>query len=154
MNNHWEVNYKAFQEGEATFRYWMVPHGGYFDGAASERWGRAFCQPLLVVERRRSDPSGQLPFGIEGDRIVAASLAWLPGSEAYLLRLYNPVPSRESVTIKPLEETGLRVEYCDPSGDPTGTAGNRIELPGYGVTTLRIRTAGTVPEINLQLSDN
>jgi hypothetical protein len=144
MNNHWEVNYKAFQEGEATFRYWLIPHEGNYDGAKAEKEGRAHCQPLLVLERRSSDRTGQLPFEIHGDRIIATSLTSLPLEHSYLLRLYNPSASGESVSISSLLESGMTMEYCDPSGGPSGLAGTRIELPGYGITTIRISFASSV----------
>jgi len=147
MNNHWEVNYKAFQEGEATFRYLLVPHAGDYDGTEAEKLGRSYCQPFAVVERDRSDLPGEVPFRISGSRIIATSLTCLPGNDGFRLRLYNPNPGTEVTWIQPAGDQKLVIEYADPSGDPTGKTGNSIGLPGYGVATLRIQN-------NLQLSDN
>ena len=38
MNNHWHTNYRADQEGETTFRYYLHPHGAY-DAVAAARFG-------------------------------------------------------------------------------------------------------------------
>ena len=48
MNNYWETNYLAAQEGKAVFRYSIRPHRG-FDASEAERFGRERCQPLLAV---------------------------------------------------------------------------------------------------------
>ncbi len=29
MNNHWHTNYRAYQEGETTFHYFIRPHAAY-----------------------------------------------------------------------------------------------------------------------------
>ncbi|MCP4310335.1 MAG: hypothetical protein GY790_03650 [Bacteroidetes bacterium] len=140
MNNHWEVNYKAFQEGPVTFRYLLFPHKGSFDGSEAEKRGRGFCQPLQVIETGPSFQAGGLPFVLTGDRVVATSLTSLPGENSYMVRLYNPDPGKAAAEITGIEEAELSIHYCTPSGDPTSKAENRIELPGYGVTTLRIQS--------------
>ena len=48
MSNHWEVNYKAFQEGEVVFRYSIIPHEGGYKGIDAEIRGRNICQPLII----------------------------------------------------------------------------------------------------------
>jgi alpha-mannosidase len=140
MNNHWEVNYKAFQEGQATFRYLLVPHQGNYCGTDSERTGRAYCQPLIAVESDPSLPSGALPFELTGEELVATSLVPLPEIDCFMVRLYNPGCGRGEVTIRGREGKMLNISYCDPAGNPTGQSENRIELPGYGVSTVRIET--------------
>ena len=51
MNNHWHTNYRADQEGETTFRYYLRPHGAY-DAVAAARFGIETTQPLIVVPAR------------------------------------------------------------------------------------------------------
>ena len=50
MNNYWETNYKASQEGMTTFRYSLLPHGPY-DQAAAARFGIERSQPLVAAAR-------------------------------------------------------------------------------------------------------
>jgi len=144
MNNHWEVNYKAFQEGPVTFRYLLIPHKGSYDGAAAEKRGRGYCQPLQVMETGRNYQPLGLPFELKGERVVATSLAVLPGENSYLIRLFNPDPGLAITEIIAREGAELEIQYCTPSGDPTGMAENSIELPGYGVTCLRIQDRAAV----------
>jgi alpha-mannosidase len=154
MNNHWEVNYKAFQEGPVTFRYLLVPHNGSYDGAAAEKLGRAFCQPFVVVETDPSFHADGLPFVLSGDRLVVTSLSALSEGKDYLVRLYNPGACRGETEISEKDGNSVKIWYCDPSGNPMEPAEDRIELPGYGVTTLRIETGPAREENNLQLSNN
>ncbi|MGQ9564107.1 MAG: polysaccharide lyase family protein [Thermogutta sp.] len=49
MNNYWETNYKADQEGPTTFVYFVQSHAGPFDAASSARFGISQSRPLLAV---------------------------------------------------------------------------------------------------------
>jgi hypothetical protein len=48
MNNYWETNYKAGQEGPTTFRYSIEPHRKFESGRAAQ-FGVERSQPLVVV---------------------------------------------------------------------------------------------------------
>jgi hypothetical protein len=48
MNNYWETNYKAAQDGPTTFRYAIRLHEGY-DKAAAEQFGVNQRRPLVAV---------------------------------------------------------------------------------------------------------
>jgi hypothetical protein len=50
MNNYWETNYRAGQEGPHAFRYVLRPHGR-FDEADTERMAIEVARPLVVVYR-------------------------------------------------------------------------------------------------------
>jgi hypothetical protein len=50
MNNYWETNYRAGQEGFHAFRYVLRPHGR-FDEADTERLAIEVARPLVVVYR-------------------------------------------------------------------------------------------------------
>ncbi len=137
MNNHWEVNYKAFQEGPAEFKYFVVPHEGTYRAAQSERLGRAYCQPMIAVETDANSESPVLPFKVSGDQLLATSL-YSKDNGSYLLRIYNPDSVLGSMEIYPTGDHQLKIWFTDPSGEALDPAENRIELPGYGVTSLRI----------------
>ena len=57
MNNHWHTNYRADQEGETTFRYYLRPHGAY-DAVAAARFGLETTQPLIAVPARGRQARG------------------------------------------------------------------------------------------------
>ena len=46
MNNHWHTNYRADQEGETTFRYYLRPHAGL---------RRRGCRPLRPGDHPAAD---------------------------------------------------------------------------------------------------
>jgi alpha-mannosidase len=48
MNNYWETNYKASQQGEFTFRYILLPHEE-FNAAQAERMAIQQRHPLIAV---------------------------------------------------------------------------------------------------------
>jgi alpha-mannosidase len=52
MNNYWETNYRAGQEGPHSFHYVLRPHGR-FDDAEAERIGVEVARPLVVVPPSR-----------------------------------------------------------------------------------------------------
>lgn len=139
MSNHWEVNYKAYQEGPVTFRYALIPHEGGYDGVEAEKLGREICQPLEVVESACESIPPNLPFSFSSDRIIATSLKPAREGDGYMLRLYNPSASRGEATIFTRDSEPVQILQCDPSGIPTRSVGNRIELPGFGFSTYTIR---------------
>ena len=67
MNNYWETNYKADQEGPTPFRYALRPHAGTYDAdrrgpvrhraepAAGGRAGRRRSAPAEIASRLRLD---------------------------------------------------------------------------------------------------
>ncbi|MFQ6036301.1 MAG: hypothetical protein ACE5NM_10735, partial [Sedimentisphaerales bacterium] len=55
MNNYWETNYKAAQEGPTTFRFSIKPHGR-FDSGEAARFGVERSQPLIVVPVDKKAP--------------------------------------------------------------------------------------------------
>jgi len=138
MSNHWEVNYKAFQEGEVAFRYSLFPHDGGYKGTEAEKRGRNLLQPLMAVEVDGKTPLISPLFSISDGKLIATSLKAMDKGNRYMLRLYNPESSTESIGISPVGDGSLDILYCDPSGNPSGRAGNQVELPGYGLATLLI----------------
>ncbi len=60
MNNYWETNYKASQEGMTNFRYSILPHKQY-DQAAAARFGIERSQPLVATPARRDCPGTRQP---------------------------------------------------------------------------------------------
>ncbi len=138
MNNHWEVNYKAFQEGAAEFRYLMIPHEGTYKASWSERRGRSYCQPMIVVETDEFAEQIALPFRISGDQLLVTTL-YSEDHGVYILRIYNPEPVSGNLEIYSTGDAPLQIWFSDPSGEPIEPAGHHIELSGYGAASLRIK---------------
>ncbi len=139
MSNHWEVNYKAFQEERVTFNYSLIPHEGGYSGIESEKIGRNICQPLIAVEVDGGLPLVTPPFSISGGELIATSLKLVDAGNQYMLRIYNPDSSIGTATISGLNGGLLQLQYCDPSGTPKGKTSSKLELQGYGLTTLLVQ---------------
>ena len=136
MNNYWETNYKASQEGMTSFRYSILPHREY-DQAAAARFGMERSQPLIAVPARRETPVLGSRLRVAGQDIVVTSLKPTFDRQGLVVRLFNagtqpaqasvvwsdPRPRRTTIS-SPREETGPEV---------TGP----IELPPLGILTLR-----------------
>lgn len=138
MSNHWEVNYKAFQEGEVTFRYSLIPHEGGYSGIETEKRGREICQPLMAVEVQENSPIIVPPFSIQSEQLIATSLKSDDEGKSFIVRLYNPTSSIGEAQITSVNGASVNIQYCDPSGNHTQRAKSRIELSAYGITTLKI----------------
>jgi alpha-mannosidase len=137
MNNYWETNYKASQAGPAVFRYSILPHGMFNPGAA-ERFGMERCRPLIVVAVDKECPHPKPLLRVEPAGVLVSSLKPSEDGGGLILRLFNAGGKPEEVRLiwegrvpegiygsSPFEERGEAV---------TGT----LELPAYGIATLRI----------------
>lgn len=47
-NNYWETNFRAYQPGQVTARYVVLPHEGDFDEAAAHRFGAEISTPVML----------------------------------------------------------------------------------------------------------
>ena len=86
MNNYWETNYLAGQEGEVTFRYYIIPHSG-FNASQVERRAIEVCQPLVPLFTSGEAESLNL-FDIRNEEIILGSIRPINGND-YLLRFDN-----------------------------------------------------------------
>ena len=135
MNNYWETNYKASQEGLVTFRYSITPHT-VFNPADAERFAIERTQPLLVVRSDNTVPQ-QSFLQMNSPNVFVTSLKPSKDGKAILLRLYNPGEKAETVHLiwnrqkpaslylsSPFEETGQEIRET-------------LTLPAFGIITLR-----------------
>ncbi len=140
MNNYWETNYKAAQEGPTTFRYAIRPHRG-FDGAQAAKFGTEISQPLIPV--RGSD--GFLPrpslLRIQPGDVVATVLKPSRDGKARILRLFNPTEKPHKVTLdwgKPAPRQVFLSNLAEAKGAPLN---ERIEMAPYEIVTVRAQSS-------------
>ena len=96
MNNYWETNYCAAQEGEMTFRYSLIPHGR-FQAAEVERAARGVTRPLLAF---RGNLSGTVApsMRIHNDAVLLDAIRPV-NSESWLVRLVNVSDSTQRLEL-------------------------------------------------------
>jgi alpha-mannosidase len=135
MTNHWETNYRAYQEGPHRFAYTLLPHAQY-DQATAQRGARNVTQPLLAFP---ADPAQRIlkpMLRVEGGGVVVTSLKPSRESKALMVRVFAASGKPERLTLKCAEPKRLYLS------DPQESRGRQIEgpidLPAYGIVTLRL----------------
>jgi hypothetical protein len=112
MTNHWECNYRAYQEGPHRFAYALLPHGEY-DQTATQRAGRDVTQPLVVVPADPANPVAQPPLRVEGEGVLVSSLRPSSDGRATIVQLFAASGKPERITLRWTEPK--RVYRSDPS---------------------------------------
>ncbi|OHB75907.1 MAG: hypothetical protein A2Z25_20135, partial [Planctomycetes bacterium RBG_16_55_9] len=141
MNNYWETNYKAGQEGPTTFRY-SITHHKAFDSGAATRFGAERSQPLVVVPVDAKAPARSSILSVEPASVVVS--AFKPGRDgkARIMRLFNASGHAEKVTLTwadPASETVWRSNLAEEKGPRIV---GPIEMTAYEIVTLRIGPTG------------
>ncbi len=137
MNNYWETNFRAYQEGEVTFRYSIRPHSGFESGDAL-RFGVEATQPLIVVPVEPDTPEPEPLLVIGSDQVVATSLRVAPDGEGLLLRLFNTGDSPEYASLVFTSDLLADVWLSDVSGRRGTKLIEQPLLPSFGIVTLYI----------------
>ncbi len=111
MNNYWETNYKASQEGKTSFRYYIIPHSR-FNAAEVEKSAREITRPLIAKCGKHA--SIDAPFTLEDNGILLGSIMPLE-ENSFLIRLYNSNNHPEELNLK-WKKVGVTFHLCDPAG--------------------------------------
>ncbi len=139
MNNYWETNYRAEQEGPHAVRYWVRPHGG-FDVADAERSAMEAAHPPLALHVREDAPRFAPPVTVESRRSVV-TLARREPDGALIVRLINPTRTPDRVRLTRPDAPEARPEVVDPWG---GTADGGTRDAGATADANRPGADGTV----------
>jgi hypothetical protein len=135
MNNHWHTNYRAYQEGEVTFRYFIRPHKAY-DPVEAAKFGIETTVPLVAMPARGEKPLASR-LKIEGDGVLVSAMKPSDDGKAIIVRLYGASGNDSMVKLTWSEPVPTKIWLSDASEQPLKEAGERIEVPGWGIVTLR-----------------
>jgi hypothetical protein len=138
MNNHWETNYKADQEGVIEFAYAIRPHAGGYDSVAAQQFGRSICQPLIAVFVDSSKAPIDPLFALEGgDGVVVTSVRPSRHGKAWIVRLFNTADESSQVRLRwqrPVRQTWI----SNPMEEKTQQAPAQLSLVRHEIVTLRV----------------
>jgi alpha-mannosidase len=141
MNNYWETNYKAGQEGPSTFRYSIEPHSN-FDSGKAAKFGTEQSQPLIAIPVDKKTPIPNSIMKVEPESIIVTAFRPSSDGKAWIIRLFNAGGKSEKATVtwaKPAPETiwlsNMAEEEINKATDP-------IEMTAYDIVTLR----ASIPE--------
>ena len=138
MNNHWETNYRADQEGETSFRYCVRPHAAY-DPAAAARFGIEATQPLVVAPATGDKPIASR-LRVEPPEVLVAALKPSDDGRAVIVRLYGASGKTCRARLTWSDPQPRSVTLSDAAERPGASAGDAIEVPGWGLVTVRADT--------------
>jgi hypothetical protein len=136
MNNHWHTNYRAEQHGPTLFRYFLRAHRGYSPLEAA-RFGVACSQPLLVARAPASPPDRKPRFELSPDDVVVSAFKPSDDGRAWIVRLFGASGKSQKVRVAWSEPKPQQVWLSDTSEKPLTKAPRSIEVPGWGLVTLR-----------------
>jgi alpha-mannosidase len=138
MNNYWHTNYKADQEGPVTLRYAVSPHRGS-DTATAKKLGLEAATPLIPILADAASPVPGFPLAIGPGTMVATSLKPSEDGKGWVLRLLNASdkPDKLRLSGQAFDNGGVFLsDLAEIEGAPVSAP---LELPGFGILTLRIR---------------
>jgi hypothetical protein len=135
MNNYWGTNYKAGQEGKASFRYVIHPHGMFISSDA-ERLAVQESEPLYVVQVSEDKKEISPLLKVRGPGILVTSL--VPQSDGYIMHIFNAGGSPSVIDIE-WRDTPKALFFCDFDGNKTDDYVNGTPIPAWGIRMLRVR---------------
>ena len=134
MNNHWETNYRAYQEGLVTFRYALRPHKKLVPVEATQ-FATGLTQPLIVVPSMNNLLSAPKLL-VSSEKIIVLSLKPSDDGKAMIVTLFNSSDKNEKTSLKwstPVKAT----YYSNTSEVPFNEVKGEIEVPAWDVVTIR-----------------
>ncbi|MBS1669571.1 MAG: hypothetical protein JST58_19535 [Bacteroidetes bacterium] len=135
LNNHWETNYRATQEGIISLRYALQPHV-FFNSLQATRFSTELSQPLVVcraLNKRYKTPK----FSISSDELMVLAFKPSEDGKAWILTLYNPTMMSQSGSLKWNSPIG-KTFYSNIQEDSLQELDGQITLEAYDVVTLRV----------------
>ncbi len=141
MNNYWETNYKAGQEGPTTFRYSIMPHRRFNSGRAA-RFGIECSQPLIAVPVDNRSPVQQTILSVKPAGVIVTAFKPSEDGTARIVRLFNAGGKSEKARLtwaKPAPET---VWLSNLAEENISRISKAINMAAYEIVTLRVPLTG------------
>ena len=133
LNNHWEVNFKASQDGEIPLRYRLTTHEGPTDDAFASRFAaEQSVLPIVLRDRVRTGPVEARFVSVPETSEVLVVAKPAERDKAVILRYQNLRKEPQAVPTKLVSAAATRVARVSPI---EADAGEAIELDG-GVFTV------------------
>jgi alpha-mannosidase len=136
MNNHWHTNYRADQEGPTVFRYFLRAHLGYSPLEAA-RFGVGCSQPLIVSPAPAWPVPAKPRFEVSSENVLVTAFKPSDDGKGWIVRLFGASGKKERVRLNWAEPKPKRVWVSDTSEKPLDPAPRSVDLPGWGIVTLR-----------------
>lgn len=137
MNNHWGTNYRAYQEGVATFRFILRPHRGKNYGEMV-RLAISQSQPLIVTQAHdNSAPNQHSLLKLDSDLVLVTGLKPSDDGRALVLRLINVGDKSASVRLNWSDIRPKSLWLSNTAEEQVREMGPRIDVPAQDLVTIR-----------------
>jgi alpha-mannosidase len=137
MNNYWETNYKAGQDGPTTFRYSIRPHRGFDSGKAS-KFGIERSQPLIVVPVDKKAPLRSSVLTVEPAGVIVTAFKPADVGKAWIVRLFNASGRPAKVRIIWAKPAPKNVWLSNLAEEKVAEITGPVEMAAYEILTLRV----------------
>jgi alpha-mannosidase len=135
MNNSWHTNYKAEQEGVASFRYVLQSHKK-FDYSKAYRFGVEQSQPLLFTNSENSINIEQIVSLDQNSTIVVTSLKPSRDGRGLIVRLYNPTDNTSKTALKTAKKYS-KLYLSSGDEEETKPIDNKLIFAPFEVKTIK-----------------
>jgi alpha-mannosidase len=135
MNNHWETNYCASQEGLVEFRYALRAHSGY-DPAQASRFAIGLSQPLLASFPTNEPPNRSL-LKIEPADVLAVAMRPSEDGKAMIVQLFGASGKETRAKLTWADQRSHRVWRSNLSEDSIELLDGEIPMAAWELVTLR-----------------
>ena len=137
MNNYWETNYKAEQEGITAFRYRVLPHDGAFDEVRAARFGVEASQPLVAIPvAPDNSPAGSF-LRVQPEEVIVTNLKPSDDGQAWIARLYAASNDVQQARLFDENKALYKLYASDLNENAERPVQDKIEVPPHGMTTVR-----------------
>ena len=135
MNNLWETNYCASQEGLVEFRYALRAHGAY-DPAAASRFAIGLSQPL-VASGASANPMSASLLQVEPPDVLALALKSSDDGKAWIVRLFGASGEARKAKLRWSAATQPKLWLSDLSEKQIEPISREISVAGWDLVTVR-----------------
>ncbi|MBB5634556.1 hypothetical protein HDE68_000441 [Pedobacter cryoconitis] len=136
MNNLWHTNFRADQQGQVTFHYFIQTHEHGYNSFQANQSGLNTHQPLLVA-RAVPDEKG-LPFTIQGENVYVETFKKADDGKSTIVQLVNCGDQDSKMTVNPKDNSSLKIWESDLLETHKKPLENHFNLPAKGIMTICI----------------
>ena len=137
MNNYWETNYKASQDGWHTFRYYIKPYKKN-DSSNPDTLAKQLTSDLIVIPTHNTPQQLTPPVQITPNWVIY-HVKYNPDEKAYIVRLFNPTSEPVPVQIKNASTTKPVIITSTLSNNPQSEPFTERTLNPWELLTLKIK---------------
>ena len=136
MNNHWHTNYRAEQDGPTVFRYIIWPHSS---GQKEDAWGFGLemSQPVIVAAARGGKRDNSPRVLVRSSDVLVSALKPSEDGKGLIVRLFGASGKASKAEFTWSEPKPTALWLSDNSEKPGAKTGDTVEVPAYGVVTVR-----------------